>query len=73
MKVDQIKLAFNKNIALNSENTISAYIQLPVGVWVIGDKKYTVSEYIEGEGTDYEYRTTKIDLIEDATVETPVV
>lgn len=54
-----------KAIKLTSE--VSAYIQLPAGVHVIGDKKYTVSEKIENEGLDNEWRTTVIDLIEPAT------
>jgi len=73
MKVDEIKLAFSKNIALNSDATISAYIQLPAGVWTIGDKKYTVSEFTQNQGTDNEYTTTVIDLIEPATSETQTV
>lgn len=67
MKAEEIKLAFAKNIKLNTESTVSAYIQLPAGVHVIGDKKYTVSNFIQNQGTDNEYETTVIDLIEPAT------
>lgn len=78
MKADEIKLAFAKNIKLNTESTVSAYIQLPAGVHTIGDKRYTVSEFTQNPGTDNEYITTVIDLIEPATseaqpAETPVV
>lgn len=74
MNVDEIKIAFTKNITLNSDATISAYIQLPAGVWTIGDKKYTVSDFTQNAGTENEYTTTVIDLIEPATAETaPVV
>jgi len=74
MKVEEIKLAFEKNIELSTATTVSAYIQLPAGVHTIGDKKYTVSELIQNEGTQSEYITTVIDLIEPLTAETqPVV
>jgi len=73
MKVEEIKLAFEKNIKLSVGGNVSGYIQLPAGVHTIGDKKYTVSDYVENEGTENEYRTTKIDLIEPITNETPVV
>jgi len=71
MNVEEIKIAFSKNISLNSDTTIPAYIQLPAGVWTIGDKKYTVSDFTQNEGTDHAYTTTVIDLIEQATAETP--
>jgi hypothetical protein len=70
MNVEEIKIAFSKNIELNSDTTIPAYIQLPAGVWTIGDKKYTVSEFTQNPGTGNEYMTTVIDLIEPATSET---
>lgn len=78
MKAEEIKLAFAKNIQLNTTTTIGGYIQLPAGSWIIGDKKYTVSEFTQNPGTDNEYITTVIDLIEPATseakpAETPVV
>jgi hypothetical protein len=73
MKVEEIKIAFTKNIAFNVQPTISAYIQLPAGVHVIGGKKYTVSEFTQNEGADNAYTTTVIDSIEDATTETPPV
>lgn len=66
MNVEQIKIAFAKNIEL-SATPVSAYIQLPVGVHIIGDKKYTVSEVVKNEGQECEYKTTVIDLIEPAT------
>jgi hypothetical protein len=50
--------------AIKLESTVNAYVQLPVGVHTIGDKKYTVSEKIENEGLENEWRTTVIDLIE---------
>lgn len=50
-----------------SGSEVSAYIQLPVGVHTIADKKYTVSERIFNAGTDNEYSTTVIDLIEPIT------
>lgn len=70
MKVDEINLAFAKNIELSTQTTVSAYIQLPAGVHTIGDKKYTVSEFTQNPGTDNEYITTVIDLIEPVTGET---
>lgn len=50
-----------------TQGEVSAYIQLPVGVHTIGDKKYTVSERIQNEGLENEWRTTVIDLIEPVT------
>lgn len=70
MNVDEIKIAFSKNIELNTTTTVSAYIQLPAGVHTIGDKKYTVSEFTQNPGTENEYITTVIDLIEPANSET---
>lgn len=56
--------------AVRLTSNVSAYIQLPAGVHVIGDKKYTVSEKVENEGMEHEYRTTVIDLIEPVEPET---
>lgn len=55
--------------AIKLESAVSAYIQLPAGVHTIGDKRYTVSEKIENEGLENEWRTTVIDLIEPVTPE----
>jgi len=66
----KLKVSFLK---LAVESTVSAYIQLPVGVHEIGDKRYTVSERVENEGLENEYRTTVIDTIEPLTAaETPI-
>lgn len=75
MNVEEIKIAFSNNIRMNTDTTIPAYIQLPAGVWTIGDKKYTVSEFTQNEGSPNAYTTTVIDLIESATstTETPPV
>lgn len=35
---------------------VSAYIELPVGTWTIGDAVYTVIEMIENEGKEDEYK-----------------
>lgn len=50
----------------------SAYIELPVGTWTIGDKKYTVVDVNEPnwEGTATITRRV-IDLIEPATAPAP--
>ncbi len=53
--------------AIKLTSNVSAWIQLPVGVHTIADKRYTVSEKIENEGLDNEWRTTVIDLIEPVT------
>lgn len=42
---------------------VSAYVELPVGKWVIGDKEYTVEEKVENEGTQDEYRYNVITAI----------
>jgi len=57
--------------AIKLKSNVSAYIQLPVGVHTIADKKYTVSEQVENEGLENEWRTTVIDLIEPATPTNP--
>lgn len=50
----------------------SAYLDLPVGTWTIGDKKYTVIEITEDnwDGTASVTRNV-IDLIEPAEAPTP--
>lgn len=73
MKQEEIILAFEKNIKLNVAPTISAYVQLPAGVHVIGGKKYTVSEFTQNPGTDNEYVTTVIDSIVPADETTPTI
>lgn len=50
--------------AIKLASTVNAYIQLPAGVHTIGDKRYTVSEKIENQGMENEWKTTVIDLIE---------
>lgn len=82
MKANEIKIALSKNdpnlknkhnqvkTLLNSN--VSAFIELPIGVHTIADKKYTVVEAIREEGTDNEYRYNVIELIEPATAEAQV-
>jgi len=39
---------------------VGAYIELPVGVYVIGGTEYTVEERVQNEGEENEYRTNVI-------------
>lgn len=49
--------------ALKLESTVSAYIELPVGVHTIADKIYTVTEVVEYPGTEKEYIHNVIESI----------
>lgn len=53
--------------AVKFSSEVPAFMELPVGTWTIGDKRYTVVERIRDQGTDYEYKYNVIDLIEPAT------
>lgn len=67
MTADEILLQFQEQARLRLRaNEVSAYIELPVGVHAIGDKKYTVVETVDQEGTPNEYRRNVIELIEPA-------
>lgn len=50
-----------------SQGEVNAYLQLPAGVHIIADKKYTVSERVYNQGMENEWKTTVIDLIEPTT------
>lgn len=53
--------------AVEMSSEVSAYVELPVGVHIIADKKYTVVEVIENQGQDNEWKRNVIELIEPAT------
>jgi len=49
--------------AIKLESTVSAYIELPVGVHTIADKIYTISQVIKNQGTEEEYKCNVIESI----------
>lgn len=53
--------------AVQFSSDVPAYVELPVGTHIIGDKKYTVVEKVRDEGLEYEYKYNVIDLIEPVT------
>ena len=55
--------------AIKLSSTVSGYIQLPVGVHTIADKIYTVTEKIENQGAENEWKTTVIETIVPVTKE----